>query len=195
MSSWKKMKQQAHFWLRKYPLAFRIAENILLSIRHPWGITKGLARKLTGRSEHLRVGANIMEIPPDWWGAFVDGDYYEKNVSYWIEKLLLGCGSKVVYTVGANYGYFCLKLASNAGHKYAFEPVARTYHVLVRNILRNNLTNVTPNRLEPSDTSGSTEINTYSSSGSNSLIARFHYSYRSSFLLINRTSSFVVLYL
>jgi FkbM family methyltransferase len=169
MIKWKKMKQQPRFWLRKYPLAYRITIYALHYMHHPWGVTKGFALMLTRRSGHLRVGGNIMEIPYDWWSAFEDGDYYEKNVSYWIERLLSGSRSRVFYDIGANYGYYCLKLASKASHIYAFEPVARTYHTLVRNVQRNNLKNVTPYRLGLSDKSLSTEINIYSTSGYNSL--------------------------
>lgn len=110
-----------------------------------------------------------MEVPHDLWEAFRSCDYYEQNVSYWIEEVLAESKNKVLYDVGANYGYYCLKLASRAQHIYAFEPVMRTYRTLVHNIQRNRLANVTAFALGLSDEYGSREINLYTNSALNSL--------------------------
>jgi FkbM family methyltransferase len=130
-------------------------------------------RKLTGRNARFKIGENTMEVPEDMLMTFFDnGDYYEKNVSYWLEKILSGTKNKVYYDIGANYGYFCLKLAPKASHVYAFEPVSRTNDILLRNTKRNKLNNITVYKLGLSDKKSSQEINLYSSSGHNSLFLK-----------------------
>jgi FkbM family methyltransferase len=113
-----------------------------------------------------------MEVPEDMFGQFRTGDYYEKNVSYWIEKILLSTNNKVFYDIGANYGYYCLKFSPHASHIYALEPTSQASHILLKNIQKNNLENVTFYKLGLSDKPGSMNINLYSSSGSNSLFSR-----------------------
>jgi FkbM family methyltransferase len=116
-------------------------------------------RQLTGRSTYINVGPSIMEVPQDQTLAFFsNGDYYERNTSYWIEKLLAGTTQKVFYDIGANYGYYCLKLAPLATHIYAFEPVLRTHAMLAKNLGRNGLINVTAYQLGITDRQGSAII-------------------------------------
>jgi len=154
--------------------------TILKQYHYPWEaplpIIKRIPRKLrklTGRNARFRIDKNTMEVPEDMvWTFFDNGDYYEKNVTYWLEKIMVGTRNKVFYDVGANYGYYCLKLAGNASHVYAFEPVSRTHDMLVKNIQRNNLTNITVYRLGLSDKKSSMEMNLYGSSGKNSLFLR-----------------------
>jgi len=167
-----RMKKQALFWLilgEKTSLRYHLTREIYHSVKSPWQAAKKLSRRLTGRTACLRIGNSIMEVPEDMFSAFVNGDYYEKNVSYWLLKILLGTKNKIFYDIGANYGYYCLKLADNASQIYAFEPVSRTHDILLKNIQRNNLTNITVYKLGLSDKKNSTEINIYSISGSNSL--------------------------
>jgi FkbM family methyltransferase len=152
------VKQYHYPWEAPLPLTKRISRKL---------------RKLTGRNARFRIGKNTMEVPEDMvWTFFDNGDYYEKNVTYWLEKILVGTRNKVFYDVGANYGYYCLKLAGNASHIYAFEPAFRTHDVLVKNIQRNNLTNITVYRLGLSDKKSSMEMNLYGTSGKNSLFLR-----------------------
>src|SRR5215467_851755 len=78
-------------------------------------------RQLMGRSTYIHVGPHTMEVPQDMTLTFFrNGDYYERNMTYWIEKLLAGTTQQVFYDIGANYGYYCLKLATLATHIYAF---------------------------------------------------------------------------
>jgi FkbM family methyltransferase len=152
------VKQHHRPWETPLPLPKRILRKL---------------RKLTGRNTRLRIGKNTMEVPEDMvWTFFDNGDYYEKNITYWLEKILVDAGNKVFYDVGANYGYYCLKLANIARHIYAFEPVSRTHDMLVKNIQRNNLTNITACKLGLSDKKSSMEMNLYGSSGKNSLFLR-----------------------
>ncbi len=133
-------------------------------------------RQLAGRSAFVRVGPYSLEVPPDRaWAFFSDGEYFERNVVYWIEKLLVATPERVFYDIGANNGYYSLLLAPRAAHVCAFEPVSRTYAVLARNIERNGASNVTAYQLGVSDRQGSALIHLYRSrffaftSGSSSL--------------------------
>jgi FkbM family methyltransferase len=174
MSIKKKMKKQPVFWLifgQETSLRFHIAGEIYTLVRFPWQTIKKLSRKLTGRSAHIRIGKSIMGVPVDMFWAFVDGDYYEKNVSHWLTKILVCSKNKVFYDIGANYGYYCLKLAGSANHIYAFEPISQTNNILLKNILSNNLNNISVYKLGLSDTKRSMEMNVYSSSGNNSLFS------------------------
>ena len=175
MSIIKKMKKQPVFWLifgQETSLRFYITGEIYHQVRFLWQTIKKLSRKLTGRNAHVRIGKSIMEVPDDMFWAFVDGDYYEKNVSHWLTKILLCSKNRVFYDIGANYGYYCLKLADSARHIYAFEPISQTNNILFKNILRNNLNNISVYKLGLSDTRSSMEMNVYSSSGNNSLFSR-----------------------
>jgi FkbM family methyltransferase len=116
-------------------------------------------RQVTGRSKYIRVGPHTMEVPQDQTLAFFhNGEYYERNTSYWIEKLLVGTTQPVFYDIGANYGYYCLKLAPLARYIYAFEPVSRTHATLLKNIGRNGLTNAKAYQLGVTDRDGSALI-------------------------------------
>ena len=150
--------------------------------KYPWEyhppltLSKRISRKLRrlmGRNTRFKVGKNILEIPEDMLITFfANGDYYEKNVSYWLERILPYTQNKVYYDIGANYGYFCLKLAPKARYVYAFEPVSQTNEILLRNIKRNKLSNIIVYKLGLSDKKASAEINLYRSSGHNSLFLR-----------------------
>jgi len=163
--------------MKKVSRTFRMAT--LKKYQYPWeapSLAKRISRKLMKLAEchaRLKIGQNTMEVPMDLvWFFFDNGDYYEKNVTYWLEKILLGTKNKVFYDIGANYGYYCLKFAGNASHIYAFEPVSRTHDILAKNIRRNNLTNVTAYKLGLSDKKSSREIHLYGNSGKNSLFLR-----------------------
>jgi FkbM family methyltransferase len=151
-------KQYHHPWETPLPLTKRIS----------WKL-----RRLMGRNARFKIGKYTMDVPEDQVRAFFDnGDYYERNITYWLEKILVGTKNRVFYDVGANYGYYCLKFASNASQIYAFEPVSRTHDVLVKNIQRNNLTNITAYKLGLSDQKSSREIYLYGTSTMNSLFLR-----------------------
>lgn len=148
--------------------------------QYPWEIplplTKRISRKLrklAGRNARFIIGTNTIEIPPDMAVTFFDnGEYYERNVTHWLEKILLGTKNRVFYDIGANYGYYCLRLAGTSSYIYAFEPVSRTHDTLLKNIRRNNLTNITAYKLGLSDKKSSTEIYLYNTSGKNTLFLR-----------------------
>lgn len=150
-------------------LRFHLAGKIYSSARFPRWTVKQVAQKLTGRPALVRVDGNVMQVPIDMFWAFRDGDYYEKNVSYWLAALLSASERKVFYDVGANYGYYCLKLAGIATEVYAFEPVAASYRVLVDNVRRNGLTNVNPYRIALGERNTSRRMHIFTSSGNNSL--------------------------
>jgi FkbM family methyltransferase len=115
------------------------------------------------------VDDNVMEVPVDMCWAFTDGDYYEKNVTHWLAELLATSKGKVLYDVGANYGYYCLKLARIATQVYAFEPVRVSYRVLMENVRRNGLKNVKAYRVALGERDATTRMHIFTSSGNNSL--------------------------
>ena len=132
-----------------------------------------MLRILTGRNARFRIGTNILEVQPwEIWGFFDNGEYYERNFAYWLEKLLSGTKNKVFYDVGANIGYYCLRFADKASHIYAFEPVSRTYDMLAKNVRRNNLSNITVYKLGLSDQKSSRQIHLYSTNHKSSLFLR-----------------------
>jgi len=70
-----------------------------------------------------------------WYG------YYEKPISLLMEKVTKA--HSIVLDIGAHIGYFTLvaaKIAKN-GRVYAFEPVAKVFQRLQKNIAENNLSN------------------------------------------------------
>jgi FkbM family methyltransferase len=169
------IKKHWLFWLvlgRKTSLRFTIAREIYYSIKFPGRTIKKLLRQLAGRKAYIRVGKNIMEVPEDMFAYFLDGDYYEKNVSYWIEKILLSTKNKVFYDIGANYGYYCLKLSTYANRIYAFEPASTTNDFLIKNVSINDIVNVKVYKLAIGDKEENVKINLYSCSGNNSLFLR-----------------------
>jgi FkbM family methyltransferase len=153
-------------------LRFHIAGAIYMAARFPRRTLRIVAKKLTGHNALVRVDACLMEVPIDMFWAFADGTYYEQNVTDWLVKLLSSSPRKVFYDVGANYGYYCLRLAGIAKHIHAFEPAAETHRVLLDNLRRNALTNVRLHKVGLSDRNGVEVMNIYSSSGNNSLFDR-----------------------
>jgi len=120
----------------------------------------------------IKIGRNILEIPKDMAWCFSGNEYYEKNVFFWLNKLVKILEMPVVYDIGANYGVYSLSFCEEARHIFAFEPVTSTYYVLMRNIQRNMISNVSAFKLGISDSDGQEEINIYSSSGNNSIFKR-----------------------
>jgi FkbM family methyltransferase len=90
----------------------------------------------------------------------------------WWDALLASTPDPVVYDVGANLGYYSVRSAQTARAVYSFEPVAATFGALERNVVRNDLDNVTAVRLGLSATKSVGAMNLYSSSGNNSLWRR-----------------------
>ena len=119
------------------------------------------------------VGSYTLKVPKDLLFAFNDGEYEEKNVVYWLDRIFSSIGKPVtLYDVGANCGYFVLRFSHAARHIYAFEPVRRTYSILTQNIRLNGLKNAAAFKVGLSDVDGEAVIQKYSSSGNNSLFRR-----------------------
>ena len=120
----------------------------------------------------LKVGDYSYKIPTDMAWCFSSGDYYEKNVIFWIDKIIGQLSEPVIYDIGANYGYYTLRYAPIAKHVYSFEPVTKTFRFLSKNIKFNKIKNVTLFKFGLSEISETRRINLYNSSGNNSLFAR-----------------------
>ncbi len=79
---------------------------------------------------------------------------------YLLHSGMIGEGD-VVLDIGANIEYYVLlesRLVGRTGKIYAIEPVSSNIHVLERNLLLNDCTNVETYRLAMGDRSGSTTI-------------------------------------
>ena len=120
----------------------------------------------------INIGKLVLKIPSDMAWCFDKGEYYEKNVTYWFDKIANGFKQPVIYDIGANYGFFSLRYSNLAKFIYAFEPVSKTYSVLNKNIQRNKLDNVIAYKYGLSNKEESIKINLYSSSGNNSIFKR-----------------------
>jgi FkbM family methyltransferase len=127
---------------------------------------------ISGRRVY-KVSGLLMEVPNDMAWAFVDGSYYEKNVSYWFDRALRQLPRPVVYDVGANYGYYALKAAAAGKRVCAFEPVSTTFATLEQSVSRNpGLEKVRLFRLALGAQPGTATITRYGSSGNNSIVPR-----------------------
>lgn len=123
-------------------------------------------------SKRVKVGTSVLRVPRDMAWCFADGEYYEKNVVYWVGRILGSCTEPVLYDIGANYGYFSVRFAQHCSAIYAFEPVSKTFSVLESNLKRNRLSNVKQFQVGLSDSESAISINLYSSSGNNSIYRR-----------------------
>jgi FkbM family methyltransferase len=159
-------------------LRSHLAAEVYSAVRSPRWTLRQLAQTLSGRDALVRVDNNVMRVPVDMFWAFRDGEYYERNVTYWLGRLVSSSKRGVIYDVGANYGFYCLKLAHVASHIHAFEPVTESYRVLQGNLRRNRLSNVTAHKLAVGDASEARQMYIYTSSGNNSFIpiqfGRYH---------------------
>lgn len=65
-----------------------------------------------------------------------------------------------IVDIGANVGIYSIWAACNYEHAkiYAYEPVSKTYELLVNNISKNKLTNIFPNRKAVTDKRGKATI-------------------------------------
>jgi FkbM family methyltransferase len=120
----------------------------------------------------VKIESNKVIIPKNRKWCFQEGHYYERNVEYWIRKILKELDKPVFYDVGANIGIYSIMFADLFKTGYAFEPVSDIYKILKENIKRNAIENVDVFRIALSNREGKSKINLYSSSGCNSLIRR-----------------------
>lgn len=111
-------------------------------------------------------------IPRDMKFSIVNGEYYEKNVIFWLEKIAASLKTPVFYDIGANFGYYSIKLSKSCADVYSFEPVTKTLKVLNENIKRNGIKNIATFKVGLSNLNEDKEINIYNSSGNNSIFKR-----------------------
>ncbi|WP_158288315.1 FkbM family methyltransferase [Mucilaginibacter psychrotolerans] len=104
--------------------------------------------------------------------AFSSGDYYEKNVIYFLDEVVKSYHQPVLIDVGANCGYFSTRYAAQCKNVFSFEPVKGTFSLLKRNFKRNGIRNAVPFNLGLSNAPGQLSINIYNSSGNNSIFER-----------------------
>lgn len=119
----------------------------------------------------IRVGRARVAVPRDMRWTVASGEHYERNVTVTLLHVVELLDSPVFYDVGANYGFYTMKLAPKARWVYAFEPVAETFRILSDNITRNRLSNVSAFELGLFDAESDVPINLYSSSGTNSIVS------------------------
>ena len=101
--------------------------------------------------------------------VFTFRERYEEELGYLASILSPG---DVFIDAGAGYGIYSLLAAQQVGESgqvLAFEPAARTFEVLERNIALNSLTNVIERRVALADRSGTTSLFIYADGSRNSL--------------------------
>jgi len=111
-------------------------------------------------------------VPDDLRGFFVDGDYYEHNVIYFLDKIVKSYNNPVLLDVGASCGYYSIRYSKFCRQIFSFEPVTNTYKYLEKNIRINNIQNVTPMKIGLSDLNEEKTINLYNNSANNSIFER-----------------------
>jgi FkbM family methyltransferase len=118
----------------------------------------------------IRVGHARVAVPRDMRWTIASGEHYERNVTATLLHVVELLDRPVFYDVGANYGFYTMKLAPQARWVYAFEPVAETFRILSENVAHNGLRNVSAFKLGLFETESEVPINLYSSSGTNSIV-------------------------
>ena len=113
-----------------------------------------------------------IKIPKDMAWCFYEGQYYEKNLTYWLRRFFYNIECCHFLDVGANYGFYTVMAASNCNKVTSFEPVPDTFNRLKKNVESNSLKNVLLNNFGLSNAISSASINIYSSSGNNSVFDR-----------------------
>jgi FkbM family methyltransferase len=111
-------------------------------------------------------------VPDGLLWAYAGGDYYEKNVTWFMDRIVKSYELPVMADIGANCGYYSTRYAGNCKKVFAFEPVSDTYKILNANIKRNGIRNVKAIKCGLSDSAGYARINLYNSSGNNSIFER-----------------------
>jgi len=91
--------------------------------------------------------------------AFDNGEYYERNVIHFLDLIFSKYEKPVFIDIGANYGYYTVKYATDCNQVICFEPLSNTYRILAENIKRNQLSNVTAHKLGLSNEKGELTIN------------------------------------
>lgn len=86
----------------------------------------------------------VMEAPTHGLGSWTTrelvkkGEYEPRMTRYLLENFRGG----VFVDVGAQYGYYTLRMATEADRVYAFEPYKQKRKLLLENVVRNELDNV-----------------------------------------------------
>jgi FkbM family methyltransferase len=120
----------------------------------------------------IKINKYSLFIPDDMIWAFNGGDYYEKNVIFFFDKIIEKYKNPVLFDVGANYGYYSLRYSPFCKNVFSFEPVTQTYKVLAQNIKKNRVVNIVSMKIGLSDLEEERTINLYNSSGNNSIYER-----------------------
>lgn len=167
----------------------KIARFILSNYPFPRGIglmtklllpnSDGFPAKASFRFKYGKFhNVSIKKWPWGYWDLFIYGVMEINQLYFW--KKFIRKGDTVI-DVGANYGYWTL-VASNfvgiEGHVLAFEPIEKTFGVLLRNINASNVHNVKLNKLGLSNQnlkttfhiSSSDEIGSQSSQGGQAIV-------------------------
>lgn len=120
----------------------------------------------------IRIDGHTLYLSKDMAWCFRDGDYYEKNLTEIIGFVIKNIQGPVFYDIGANIGYYTIKMSPFAKEINSFEPVKKTFELLAKNKSVNNLENVHLHKYGVSNRNISLNINLYSSSGNDSIIKR-----------------------
>ncbi len=159
------------FLSRRSPY-FRGKGRLTEKIFHRWTKRKRLVQ-IVRLTRNLRMKCKLWdEVQHNIWWL---GPRYELKETRFFRRYLKS--GMVFFDIGANVGYYSL-LASDIiddGSIHSFEPIFEQYRDLLENVERNELTNVTVNRLIVSNRSGSLDIHLGSEDNSGSASVEFVY--------------------
>ncbi len=151
---------------------FRGKGRLTEKVFHRWTKRKRLVQ-IVRLTRQLRMKCKLWdEVQHNIWWL---GPRYELKETRFFRRYLKA--GMVFFDVGANVGYYSLLAADilNDGSIHSFEPVGQQYEDLMENLQRNELTNVTVNRLIMSNRSGSLDIHLGSEDNSGSASVEFVY--------------------
>ncbi len=115
---------------------------IFIERRIPGRVLRPYYRFLDSLGMHKRefVTKNGLEIEALTNSIWMYHETWDKD-SYGIAGLELSPGMTVI-DIGANHGFYSLYAASRGARVFAFEPSKITFDILVRNVERNNMSNL-----------------------------------------------------
>ncbi|MEM4202820.1 MAG: FkbM family methyltransferase [Candidatus Methanomethylicaceae archaeon] len=99
-------------------------------------------KAMHGQTQWRKVPAGFWMFidPNEWQGYTILMGYYESDLAYFIDQVLLS--GDVAVDIGANQGYIAMLMARAVGitgHVIAIEPVTSTFKKLKQNVRRNKM--------------------------------------------------------
>jgi FkbM family methyltransferase len=124
------------------------------------------------KKRRIKIDLFHFEIERSMNWAYTNNQYYEKNVEYWLLEIAKLFPTSIFLDIGANYGYYSLKMSKYFEKIISIEPVDSTFRILKSNIKKNKIKNIEAFQICLSDSNEIVKFNLYNAPGCNSLIDR-----------------------